>query len=111
MVRARVPAAARRRHYQPELQGGGSRTPLCRAGRRRYPGSRSGARERAGRAPGSAFGRSEPQRGGRAGHLAGLSPKVVPAEPGILVLDFIEGRTFTPEDVRNPANLDRMIDM
>ena len=47
----------------------------------------------------------------RAAHLAGLSPSVVHAEPGILVLDFIEGRTFTPEDVRNPANLERLIDM
>jgi thiamine kinase-like enzyme len=43
--------------------------------------------------------------------LAGLSPAVVHAEPGILVLDFIEGRTFTPEDVRNPANLGRLVDM
>jgi thiamine kinase-like enzyme len=47
----------------------------------------------------------------RAAHLAGLSPGVVHAEPGILVLDFIEGRTFTPEDVRNPANLERLVDM
>jgi thiamine kinase-like enzyme len=47
----------------------------------------------------------------KAAHLAGLSPRVVHAEPGILVLDFIEGRTFTPEDVRNPANLERLIDM
>jgi thiamine kinase-like enzyme len=47
----------------------------------------------------------------RAAHLAGLSPGVVHAEPGILVLDFIEGRTFTPEDVRNPANLARLVDM
>ena len=47
----------------------------------------------------------------RAAHLAGLSPRVVHAEPGILVLDFIEGRTFTPEDVRNPANLERLVDM
>ena len=47
----------------------------------------------------------------RAAHLAGLSPGVVHAEPGILVLDFIEGRTLTPEDVRNPANLERLIDM
>ena len=47
----------------------------------------------------------------RAAHLAGLSPAVVHAEPGILVLDFIEGRTFTPEDVRNPANLERLVDM
>ncbi|HSA67416.1 MAG TPA: choline/ethanolamine kinase family protein [Methyloceanibacter sp.] len=47
----------------------------------------------------------------RAAHLAGLSPNVVHAEPGILVLDFIEGRTFTPEDIRNPANLERLTDM
>ena len=30
----------------------------------------------------------------RAAHLAGLSPCVVHAEPGIVVLDFIEGRTL-----------------
>jgi thiamine kinase-like enzyme len=47
----------------------------------------------------------------RAAHLAGLSPGVVHAEPGILVLDFVEGRTFTPEDVRNPANLERLVDV
>jgi thiamine kinase-like enzyme len=47
----------------------------------------------------------------RAAHLAGLSPGVVYAEPGILVLDFIEGRTFTPEDVHNPANLESLVDM
>jgi thiamine kinase-like enzyme len=47
----------------------------------------------------------------RAAHLAGLSPGVVHAEPGILVLDFIEGRTFTPEDVRKPVNLDRLVDI
>src|SRR5262249_20136201 len=47
----------------------------------------------------------------KAAHLAGLSPRVVHAETGILVLDFIEGRTFTPEDVRNPANFERLVDM
>lgn len=47
----------------------------------------------------------------RAAHLAGLSPEVVHAEPGILVLDFIEGRTFTAEDVRNPANLERLVEV
>jgi thiamine kinase-like enzyme len=47
----------------------------------------------------------------RAAHLAGISPEVVHAEPGILVLDFIEGRTFTPEDIRDPANLERLVDM
>ncbi len=47
----------------------------------------------------------------RAAHLAGLSPGVVYAEPGVLVLDFVDGRTLTPEDVRNPANLARLVDM
>jgi thiamine kinase-like enzyme len=47
----------------------------------------------------------------RAAHLAGLAPGVVHAEPGIMVFDFIEGRTFSPEDVRNPANLERLVDM
>jgi thiamine kinase-like enzyme len=47
----------------------------------------------------------------RAAHLAGLSPAVMHAEPGILILDFIEGRTFCGEDVRNPANLQRLVDV
>jgi thiamine kinase-like enzyme len=47
----------------------------------------------------------------RAAHLAGLSPCVVHAEPGIVVFDFIEGRTYTAEDVRNPANLERLVDI
>jgi thiamine kinase-like enzyme len=55
--------------------------------------------------------RANEQAASRAAHLAGLSPGVVHAEPGILVLDFVEGRTFTPEDVRNPANLERLVDM
>ena len=47
----------------------------------------------------------------RAAHLAGLGPRVVHAELGILVLDFIEGRTLTPEDIRNPANLERLVEI
>jgi thiamine kinase-like enzyme len=47
----------------------------------------------------------------QAAYLAGISPRVVHAEPGILVLDFIEGHTFSPEDVRNPVNLERLVDM
>jgi hypothetical protein len=39
----------------------------------------------------------------RAAHAAGISPAVLYAEPGIMVIDFIEGQTFEPEDVRNPA--------
>lgn len=45
----------------------------------------------------------------RAAHAAGISPEVVHAEPGLLVMGFIEGHTFTPEDVRNPANLDALV--
>jgi thiamine kinase-like enzyme len=55
--------------------------------------------------------RANEQAASRAAHLAGLSPGVVHAEPGILVLDCIEGRTLKPEDIRNPANLERLIDM
>jgi thiamine kinase-like enzyme len=47
----------------------------------------------------------------RAAQAAGISPAVLHAEPGIMVIDFIEGRTFTPEDVRQPANLDRLVDL
>lgn len=47
----------------------------------------------------------------RAAHAAGLSPKVVHAEPGVLVMRFIEGRTFAPEDIRDPANMTRVVDL
>lgn len=47
----------------------------------------------------------------RAAHAAGLSPAVLHAEPGILVLGFIEGKTFKPEDVREPKNLERLVDL
>jgi thiamine kinase-like enzyme len=45
----------------------------------------------------------------RAAHAAGLSPAVVYAERGITVLDFIECRTFTPEDVATPENLAKIL--
>ncbi len=47
----------------------------------------------------------------RAAHAAGISPRVVHAEHGILVLDFIEARTFSPDDVRNPQNIPRLVDL
>ena len=47
----------------------------------------------------------------RAAHAAGVAPRVVYSEPGVLVLDFIEGKTFAPEDVRDPKNLDRIVDL
>jgi len=45
----------------------------------------------------------------RAAHAAGLAPAVRHAEPGALVLDFVEARPLTAEDVRDPANLDRLV--
>ncbi len=47
----------------------------------------------------------------RAAYAAGVSPRVVHAEPGALVLDFVDGKTFDPEDVRDPANLPRIVDL
>lgn len=44
----------------------------------------------------------------RAAHAAGLSPAVRHAEEGAIVIDFIEGRTLGPQDVRDPRNLDRL---
>ena len=35
----------------------------------------------------------------------GLSPKIVHVEEGVLVMDYIAGRTLTPQDVRNRAQL------
>jgi len=44
-----------------------------------------------------------------AAHRAGVSPEVVHAEPGALVVRFIEGRSFTEDDVRRPENRDRIV--
>ena len=41
----------------------------------------------------------------------GFSPRVVYREPGILVIDFIEGKVFTEEDVRHPENQGRLVDL
>ena len=45
----------------------------------------------------------------RAAAAAGVSPEVVHQQDGALVLRFIEGRTFTEDDVRKQANLDRIV--
>lgn len=45
----------------------------------------------------------------RAAAAAGISPIVVHAEPGAMVLDFVEGRSLTPEDVRDPRMLPRLV--
>lgn len=45
----------------------------------------------------------------RAAAACGLSPNVVHAEAGALVFDFIEGKTLSAEDVREPAMLRRIL--
>ena len=45
----------------------------------------------------------------RAAHAAGLAPEVVHAEQGAMVFSYIEGRTLTPADVRDPAVLARIL--
>jgi thiamine kinase-like enzyme len=47
----------------------------------------------------------------RAAHAAGVAPAVIHAEPGALVLEFVDGRTLSPADVRDPRNLDRIVDI
>jgi thiamine kinase-like enzyme len=45
----------------------------------------------------------------RAAAAAGLSPPVVHNEPGAVVFEYIDGRTYAAEDVRRPANLRRIL--
>ncbi|MBL4811083.1 MAG: phosphotransferase family protein [Rhodobacteraceae bacterium] len=45
----------------------------------------------------------------RAAHLAGLSPAVVHAQTGVMVIDFIEARTLGEQDIRCEAMLERII--
>ena len=47
----------------------------------------------------------------RAAYAAGLSPEVVHAADGLLVSRFIDGRTLTPADVREPRNLERIVEL
>lgn len=41
----------------------------------------------------------------RAAHAAGLSPEIEHAQPGILVMRHVDGRSLTPEDLRDRARL------
>ncbi len=47
----------------------------------------------------------------RAAHAAGVSPPVVYNDATALVIGFVEGRTFEPQDVRDPANHVRLMDL
>src|SRR5215468_5146350 len=45
----------------------------------------------------------------RAAAAAGLSPAVLHHEPGAVVFEYIEGKTYTAGDVRQPAALRRIL--
>ena len=47
----------------------------------------------------------------RAAETAGVSPAVVHQEPGVLVLDFVEAKTFGEADVRDPENPARVVEL
>ncbi|MCP4628399.1 MAG: phosphotransferase family protein [bacterium] len=45
----------------------------------------------------------------RAAHAAGISPEIVYSADGVFIMRFIEGQTFTEQDVRKPQNLEHII--
>jgi thiamine kinase-like enzyme len=45
----------------------------------------------------------------RAAAAAGISPAVVHSEPGVLVLDYIEGKTLAAADIRRPEILEQAL--
>jgi thiamine kinase-like enzyme len=47
----------------------------------------------------------------RAAYAAGLTPEVVYAADGFLVSRFVQGRTLAPPDVREPRQLERIIEL
>ncbi|MCV0425467.1 MAG: phosphotransferase [Roseibium sp.] len=47
----------------------------------------------------------------RAAHAAGLSPAVVHASDNLVVLEYVESRTLSEADVRNPDLLPRVLDL
>ena len=46
---------------------------------------------------------------GQAAHAAGISPEIVHASDGVLVMCFIDGKTLAPEDVNNRLLLERFL--
>lgn len=47
----------------------------------------------------------------KAAQDANIAPAIYHHEPGALVLEFVQGRTFEEADIRDPANLTRVIDL
>jgi thiamine kinase-like enzyme len=46
-----------------------------------------------------------------AAHAAGLSPEILHHQDGALVVAFVEGQTLTPEMLRQPAMLPRLVEL
>ena len=61
--------------------------------------------------PAHAITRATEAAASRAAHAAGVSPRVHYADPTAMALDFVDGRTLTPEDVRRPENHARLVDL
>lgn len=53
--------------------------------------------------------RSNELAASHAAHAAGISPKLLHHAPGILVMDYLEGRTLTPADIDKPMMIKRII--
>jgi thiamine kinase-like enzyme len=47
----------------------------------------------------------------RAAHAAGLSPAISYAEPGLVVMDYVAGRSLTPDDLADPSRLPAIADL
>jgi len=47
----------------------------------------------------------------RAAHAVGISPEIVYSANGIFIMRFIEGHTFSEQDVREQQNLERILDL
>ena len=55
------------------------------------------------------IGRENELAASRAAHAAGLSPAVRHAVPGLLVMDYVPSHPLTPEDVRAPGMIERIV--
>ena len=53
--------------------------------------------------------RSNELAASRAAHAAGISPAVLHQEPGILVIEFIDGKTLTAADIQQDAMLEQAV--
>lgn len=48
---------------------------------------------------------------GQAAHAAGISPAILHHAPGILVMEYLEAKTYAPEDINDPVKLGRIVEL